>query len=295
MCAFHACCRHRRCAAGGASQITLSAGVCTSEFDSTREEPGHAQLYVPYRVSSPPRGENTPRTGACGRYGDRSPDSPFWVFPTSLFSRGPRGAPRPRPCSQPFDPARELRRLLPPRQVGDGACAPTATDDDRQRHRTAPRARAVLWSDTLAPWLALRPASATRLTRRAGACPGTAGVGPTGGARLCPLPMFVWWFTSGPTCRVAQTSCLRCAHQTRHRDIECSATRGSSRLVPERWRCRRPPRRGWPSPTAVRMCVSRLLTGCVRRAVRQDAREHITRFTEYKRACRAPIRTCIEL
>jgi len=32
-----------------------------------------------------------------------------------------------------------------------------------------------------------------------------------------------------------------------------------------------------------------------RRAVRQDAREHITRFSEYKTACRAPIRTCTEL
>jgi len=31
------------------------------------------------------------------------------------------------------------------------------------------------------------------------------------------------------------------------------------------------------------------------RAVRQDAREHITRFLEYKTACRAPIRTCTEL
>jgi len=33
----------------------------------------------------------------------------------------------------------------------------------------------------------------------------------------------------------------------------------------------------------------------VNRAVRQDAREHITRFTEYKTAFRAPIRTCTEL
>jgi len=31
------------------------------------------------------------------------------------------------------------------------------------------------------------------------------------------------------------------------------------------------------------------------RAVRQDAREHITRILEYKTACRAPIRTCTEL
>jgi len=111
--------------------------------------------------------------------------------------------------------------VLPPRQVWDGACAPTATDDDRQRHRTAPRARAVLWSDTLAPWLALRPTSATRLTRRAGACPGTAGVGPTGGARLCPLPMFVWWFTSGPTCRVAQQAVF--AAHTRHDIVTSNA------------------------------------------------------------------------
>ena len=222
MCAFHACCRHRRCAAGGASQITLSAGVCTSEFDSTREEPGHAQLYVPYRVSSPPRGENTPRTGACGRYGDRSPDSPaFFSGFFFFFWRGRAGELLDPGRAPPFDPARELRRLLPPRQVGDGACAPTATDDDRQRHRTAPRARAVLWSDTLAPWLALRPASATRLTRRAGACPGTAGVGPTGGARLCPLPMFVCWFTSGPTCRVAQQAVF--AAHTRHDIVTSNA------------------------------------------------------------------------
>ena len=30
----------------------------------------------------------------------------------------------------------------------------------------------------------------------------------------------------------------------------------------------------------------------LRHTVRQDAREHITRFPEYKTACRAPIRTC---
>jgi hypothetical protein len=39
-------------------------------------------------------------------------------------------------------------------------------------------------------------------------------------------------------------------------------------------------------------CVSR---PTLDRAVRQDAREHITRFLEYKTTCRAPVRTCTEL
>jgi len=41
-------------------------------------------------------------------------------------------------------------------------------------------------------------------------------------------------------------------------------------------------------------CVSRPLPTSDR-AVGRDAREHITRFLEYKAACRAPVCTCIEL
>ena len=123
----------------------------------------------------------------------------------------------------PFDQAGELRRLLRfAAAPGLGWCVRA---DRHGRRQTTPPDRPEGTSRPMVGHASSMASSPTHIRDAAdspgGSVPGHSWSWAHRRRAALPLPMFVWWFTSGPTCRVAQQAVF--AAHTRHDIVTSNA------------------------------------------------------------------------